>query len=60
MPTIRSRLKSLGFVALNAWLVFHVFAIFIAPAGMPPASPLLVDASRLARPYNDALFLNHG
>ncbi|MCR9197614.1 MAG: hypothetical protein NXI04_03120 [Planctomycetaceae bacterium] len=60
MPTFRSRLKSLGFVALNAWLVFHVFAIFIAPAGMPPASPLLVDASRLARPYNDALFLYHG
>lgn len=60
MSTLRKRLKTAGFVALNGWLVFHVFAIFIAPAGMPPASPLLVDASQVARPYNNALFLNHG
>lgn len=52
--------RQIGFVLLNAWLVFHVFAVFIAPAGMPPASPLLVDASRIAQPYNQALFLNHG
>ena len=53
-------LKKAGFVVVNIWLVFHVFAVFIAPAGMPPASPFLVDASRLALPYNQALFLNHG
>ena len=60
MSRLRSSLKTLGFLLVNAWLVFHVFAIFIAPAGMPPASPLLVDASRVAQPYNDLLFLNHG
>lgn len=52
--------KRIGFVLLNVWLVFHVFAIFISPAGMPPASPLLVDAARVAMPYNQLLFLNHG
>lgn len=45
---------------LNLWLVFHVFSVFIAPAGMPPSSPLLVDAARIARPYNELLFLQHG
>ena len=52
--------KKAGFVLLNLWLAFHVFAIVISPAGMPPASPLLVDASRVAQPYNELLFLNHG
>ena len=53
-------LKKTGFFAVNLWLLFHVFAIAVSPAPMPPASPLLVDASRLALPYNQAMFLNHG
>jgi hypothetical protein len=57
---MKAGLKKVGFAALNLWLVFHVFAVFIAPAGMPPASPLLVDVSRVALPYNQSLFLNHG
>ena len=52
--------KRFCFVLLNCWLAYHVFAVFIAPAGMPPSSPLLVDVSQVARPYNDLLFLNHG
>lgn len=52
--------KRIAFVCVNAWLVWHVFAIAISPASMPPASPLLTDASTIARPYNQALFLNHG
>jgi hypothetical protein len=55
-----SRLKTVGFVIANVWVAFHVFAIAISPAPMPPASPLLVDASRVALPYNQLLFLNHG
>lgn len=55
-----SRLKTVGFVIANLWVAFHVFAIAISPAPMPPASPLLVDASRVALPYNQLLFLNHG
>lgn len=60
MERARKLTKQIGFLVLNCWLVFHVFAVFIAPAGMPPASPLLVDASQVATPYNQALFLNHG
>ncbi len=58
--TVVTGAKKAGFVLLNLWLAFHVFAIFISPAGMPPASPLLVDASRVALPYNQLMFLNHG
>lgn len=53
-------LKSIGFLAINALLIWHVFAIAISPSAMPPASPLLADACNIARPYNQALFLNHG
>lgn len=60
MRSIAAAVRKAGFIVLNLWLAFHVFAIFISPAGMPPASPLLVDASRIALPYNQLLFLNHG
>ena len=60
MKAVAAGLKKTGFVLVNVWLAFHVFAIFISPATMPPASPLLVDAARVALPYNQALFLNHG
>lgn len=49
-----------SYALLSLWLVFHVFCVFIAPAAMPPASPLLEDGYRIALPYNAALFLNHG
>ncbi|MEZ6127301.1 MAG: hypothetical protein R3C59_01300 [Planctomycetaceae bacterium] len=60
MDHASSKLKQAGFVLLNVWLAYHVFAIAISPAPMPPASPLLVDASRIALPYNQLFFLNHG
>ena len=49
-----------GYAVLSLWLAFHVFAVFISPAAMPPSSPLLEDGYRIALPYNEALFLNHG
>ncbi len=49
-----------GYAVLNLWLAFHVLAVFISPAAMPPSSPLLEDGYRIALPYNEALFLNHG
>lgn len=49
-----------GSVLLSLWLAFHVFCVFISPGAMPPVSPLLQDGYRLALPYNEALFLNHG
>lgn len=53
-------LRKTGYLLLSAALAFHVFAVFIAPAAMPPVSPLLQDGYRIARPYNEALYLNHG
>jgi hypothetical protein len=53
-------LKKTGWLVLSLGLAFHVFAVFISPAAMPPVSPLLQDGYRLALPYNEALFLNHG
>ena len=57
---LKKRFREVGYVVLSLWLAFHVFAVFISPAAMPPASPLLEDGYRLALPYNEALFLNHG
>jgi len=53
-------LPKIGYLLLSLALAFHVFAVFISPAAMPPVSPLLLDGYRLALPYNKALFLNHG
>lgn len=52
--------RKCGYALLSCWLAFHVFSVFIAPAAMPPVSPLLLDGYNLALPYNEALFLNHG
>ena len=57
---LRKMLCKAGYAVLSLWLAFHVFAVFISPAAMPPASPLLEDGYRFALPYNEALFLNHG
>lgn len=56
----RKTLCRAGYGALSLWLMFHVFAVFISPAAMPPSSPLLEDGHQIALPYNEALFLNHG
>lgn len=59
-PDMLKLLKKCGYPVVSLMLGFHVFAVFIAPAAMPPASPLLMDGYRLALPYNELLFLNHG
>jgi hypothetical protein len=57
---IRNAAGKAGYLLLSTWLAFHVFCVFIAPGSMPPVSPLLLDGYRIAEPYNEALFLNHG
>lgn len=59
-PDMLKLLKKCGYLVVSLMLGFHVFAVFISPAAMPPASPLLMDGYRLALPYNELLFLNHG
>jgi len=59
-PDMSKHLQKCGYALLSLALAFHVFAVFISPAAMPPVSPLLLDGYNLALPYNEALFLNHG
>jgi len=59
-PDMVKTFRKIGYVLLSFALAFHVFAVFISPAAMPPVSPLLLDGYELALPYNEALFLNHG
>jgi hypothetical protein len=49
-------LKLFGSLAIAA----HLAAIFIAPASVPPASPLEQTAWEFCRPYLQAANLNHG
>lgn len=49
-----------GFVFVNLWLVYHVYAITIAPASVGPSSRLEQGGWRLASPYVQLLYLNHG
>ncbi len=46
--------------AVNAWLVFHLAAIAVAPASVSPSSDLVGSAWELFEPYLDVLYLNHG
>jgi hypothetical protein len=47
-------------LALNAWIVFHVAAIVIAPAAVSPASDLVEAGWGFFQPYLQVLDLNHG
>ncbi len=57
---IRKYIGKAGYVLLSTLLAFHVFSVFMAPAAMPPASPLLMDGYRITVPYTELMFLNHG
>jgi hypothetical protein len=46
--------------AVNAWLVFHLAAIIIAPAAVSPSSDFIDSAWTVVQPYAEALYLNHG
>ena len=57
---IRKYIGKAGYALLSTFLAFHVFSVFMAPAAMPPASPLLMDGYRITVPYTELMFLNHG
>jgi hypothetical protein len=56
----RSWLRRLGYVVLNGWLCYHLFAIVVCPASVAPAAPIVQDAWSWVSGYLQALFLNHG
>jgi len=45
---------------LSAAILFHLCAILVAPASIPPSSELIRSSWRYARPYLQVLYLNHG
>jgi hypothetical protein len=53
-------MRRLGFALVNLWLVYHLLAIAVGPASVPPTSPLVQSAWRCASGYLQALYLNHG
>jgi hypothetical protein len=55
----RTRRKALRW-AVNAWLVYHLAAIIIAPASVSPSSALLQSAWRVFHTYLQLLYLNNG
>jgi hypothetical protein len=59
-PTIRGSRHRLLRWAVNAWLVYHLAAVVIAPASVSPSSGLIQSAWGLFQPYLELLFLNHG
>ena len=57
---MRKTIRRIAYILVNVWLVFHVCAIVIAPASVPPAARI-VQASWLAvGPYLQLFYLNHG
>jgi hypothetical protein len=46
--------------AVNAWLVFHVTAIIIAPSAVAPSSELVQAGWGVFAPYLQLLYLNNG
>ena len=48
------------FVLVNVWLVYHLFAIVIAPASVAPSSRVEQVGWEIASPYLQMMYLNHG
>jgi hypothetical protein len=55
-----SFVKRMGFVALNGWLVMHLFGVVVTPATVGPTSETLISGWRVVAPYLQALYLDHG
>lgn len=59
-PPPRSIWKRAGMLFINVWLIYHLFAIVMAPASVGPASDLEYSGWQVAAPYLQTFNLNHG
>lgn len=59
-PPAHATMKRWAFRVLNVWLVFHLFAIVVAPASVSPSSSLVRSGWEACKPYLQLLHLNHG
>lgn len=55
-----AHIKRIGLCLLNGWIVFHFFAVFVAPASIPPSPPIARDAWLRCSGYLELFYLNHG
>lgn len=49
-----------GFRLVNLWLVIHVACVVIGPSAVEPCSEFQLACWRIAAPYLQLLYLNHG
>ena len=59
-PADRPRLRRIGLIALHVLIAFHLAALVLAPATIPPSSQLQRTAFRGVETYLQMLNLNHG
>lgn len=52
--------RRIGYIALNAAIVWHLIALVIPPMSVSAASPITQAGWQLWEPYIQALYLNHG
>lgn len=55
-----SWVKKASFIVLNVWLVYHLCAIVVAPASVPPSSEAVRSMWGGFRHYLEATYFNHG
>ena len=55
-----SWLKKAFYILLNVWLAYHLFAIVVAPASVPPSSEAVRSMWGGFRHYLEATYFNHG
>lgn len=58
--TMNPRINRTIKVVASIFIAFHVVAIFVAPASVPPTSPLLDSTWSVCSPYLHATNLNNG
>ena len=56
----RKIVRVCSYALVNCWLVYHLLGLVIAPASVPPASPLEQSSWLCFQPYLEMLYLNHG
>lgn len=56
----KTPLRRIGYVAVNVWIVFHLFAMIITPATVGASSLLARRTWQIVSPYPQALYLAHG
>lgn len=55
-----SRRRRIGFLLINAWLVFHLVGVFLPAFSVPPSPAIVRDLYWSIRFYPQAIYMDHG